>query len=129
MLQGNSLADMSRLVFRDPNHFQAGDLHRHTPQWLLLLDDLNDDHFSEVNDWIANGVNVTSFLDRFKGSYKGKNYECSIPPSCVLPITFHAHRLPHLYLICSWTICVLGLFPSEVKLENAPHLTSFYLSL
>ena len=54
VLQGKSLADMSRLVFRDPNHFRAGELHRHTPQWLSLLDDLNDDRFSEVRDWITN---------------------------------------------------------------------------
>ena len=40
MLQGNSLADMSRLVFRDPDHFN----------WNMLLDDLNDERFSEVRD-------------------------------------------------------------------------------
>ena len=85
MLQGKSLADMSRLVFRDPNHFRAGELHRHTPQWLSLLDDLNDDRFSEVQDWITNGVDVTKFFRPFKSSYKGKNYECSTPPRCVLP--------------------------------------------
>ena len=76
---------MSRLVFRDPNQLRAGELHRHTPQWLSLIDDLNDDRFSEVRDWITNGVDVTKFLRPFKGSYKGKNYECSIPSRCVLP--------------------------------------------
>ena len=85
VLQGKSLADMSRLVFLDPNHFREGELHRHTPQWLSLLDDLNDDRFSEVRDWITNGVDVTKFFRPFKGSYKGKNYECSTPPRCVLP--------------------------------------------
>ena len=76
---------MSRLVFRDPNQLRAGELHRHTPQWLSLIDDLNDDRFTEVRDWITNGVDVTKFLRPFKGSYKGKNYECSIPSRCVLP--------------------------------------------
>ena len=109
VLQGKSLVDTSRLVFRDPNHFRAGELgrrrrttlwmcflqiiiylsiyllHRHTPQWLSLLDDLNDDRFSEVRDWITNGVDVTKFFRPFTGSYKGKNYECSTPPRCVLP--------------------------------------------
>ena len=85
VLQGKSLADMSLLVFRDPNHFRAGALHRHTSQWLSLLDDLNDDRFSAVRDWITNGVDVTKFFRPFKGSYKGKNYECSTPPRCVLP--------------------------------------------
>lgn len=83
--QGESLADMSRLVFRDPNHFRTGELHRHTPRWLSLLNDLNDDRFSEVHDWITNGVDVTKFFIPFKGSCKGKNYECSTPLRCVLP--------------------------------------------
>ena len=52
-MQGKSLADMSRLVFRDPNQFGAGERHRHTPQWLSLIDDLNDDRFSEARDWIT----------------------------------------------------------------------------
>ena len=85
VLQGKSSADMSRLVFRDPNHFRAGKLHRHTPQWLSLIDDLNDDRFSEVRDWITNGVDVTKFFRPFTGSYKGKNYECSTPLRCVVP--------------------------------------------
>ena len=29
VLQGNTLAVMSRLVFRDPDSFRAGELHRH----------------------------------------------------------------------------------------------------
>ena len=29
VLQGNVLADKSRLAFRDPDHFRAGELHRH----------------------------------------------------------------------------------------------------
>lgn len=73
VLQGNLLADMSRLVFRDPDHFRAGELHRHAPQWNTLLDNLNDECLSEVRDWITNGVDVTKFFRQFKGSYKGKN--------------------------------------------------------
>ena len=46
---------------------------------------LNDDRFSEVRDWITNSVDVTKFVRPFKGSYKGKNYEFSTPPRCVLP--------------------------------------------
>ena len=85
ILQGNLLADVSRLVFRDPDHFRAGELHHHPSQWNTLLDDLNDKRFSEVRDWINNGVDVTKFFRLFKGSYKGKNYECSSPPPCILP--------------------------------------------
>ena len=83
VLQGNSLADMSRLVFQHPGHFQAGELHRHAPQWNTLLDDMNDVRFSEVRDWITKGVDVTKYFRPFKGSYKGKNSECSSPPPCI----------------------------------------------
>ena len=61
VLQGNLLADMTRLVFRDPDHFQAGELHRHATQWNTLLDNLNNEPFSEVRDWIANGVDNKVF--------------------------------------------------------------------
>ena len=127
VLQGKSLADMSRLVFRDPNHFRAGKLHRHTPQWLSLIDDLNDDRFSEVRDWITNGVDVTKFFRPFKGVVTKERFTSAVLHCVVFsPITCHANRLPHLYLIRSWTVCVLGLFPCGVKSENAPLPTSFY---
>ena len=42
VLQGNSFPDKSRLVFRDPDHFRAGELHRHAPQWNALLDNMHD---------------------------------------------------------------------------------------
>ena len=40
------------------------------------------------------------------------------------PITYHANRLLCLYLIYSWTLCVLRLFPFGAKSENAPHLAN-----
>ena len=74
VLQGNVFADMSRVAFRDPDHFRVGQLHCHASQWNTFLDDLNDKGFSEVHDWINNGVDVTKFFRPFKASYKGKNY-------------------------------------------------------
>ena len=85
VLQGNSFAEMSRLVFRDPVTFRAGELHRHAPQWNALLDDMRDKRFSEVRAWIINGVDVTKLFRPFKGSYKGKNYDCSSPPPRIFP--------------------------------------------
>ena len=105
VLQGKSLADMSRLVFRDPNQFRAGELHRHTPQWLSLIDDLNDDRFTEVRDWIPNGVDATKFfLDRLKVVTKERITSAVFHRVVFSPITFHANRLPRLYLIRSWTV-------------------------
>ena len=45
ILQGNLLADMSRLVFQDPDRFRAGELHRHASRWNTLLDDLTDERY------------------------------------------------------------------------------------
>ena len=105
VLQGKSLADMSRLVFRDPNQFRAGELHRHIPQWLSLIDDLNDDRFSEVRDWITNGVDATKFfLDRLKVVTKERITSAVFHRVVFSSITFHANRLPRLYLIRSWTV-------------------------
>ncbi|XP_068756624.1 uncharacterized protein [Montipora capricornis] len=70
--QGDVLADMSRLVFRDPDHFRAGELYRHASRWNTLLDDLNDKRFSEVRDWINNGVDVTKLFRPFKGLAKSQ---------------------------------------------------------
>lgn len=50
--QGQKLADLSKLVFRDPDCFRAGELHRHVSEWHSLLHDLNSDLVSEVHDWI-----------------------------------------------------------------------------
>ena len=87
----------------------------------MLLDDLNNNCLYEVRDWNIDGVDVTKFSTLFKGINKGKNYQCSSPPHCFPPVTYHANRLPCLYLICSWTICILRLFPFGAKSENAPH--------
>ena len=66
----------------DPDRFRAGELHRHASRWNTLLDDLTDERFSEVRDWINNGA---QFFRPFKGSYKGENYNCSSPPPSILP--------------------------------------------
>ena len=124
VLQGNSLADMSRLVFRDPGHFRAGELHRHAPHWNTLLDDMNDVRFSEIRDWITNGVDVTKFLDRLRVVTKERITSVAVHHLVFSLITFHANLLPRLYLMCSWTVYVPVLFLCGAKSENAPHPTS-----
>lgn len=126
-LQGNVLADMSRVVFRDPDHFWAGELHRPASQWNTLLDDLNEKRFSEVCDWINNGVDVTKFFRPFIGSYKGKNYECSSPPRCILPN--HPSCKPFASFISDTLRDRLrsGAISLWGKVGECAHLTSFCL--
>ena len=131
ILQGNLLADMSRLVFRYPDRFRAGELHRHAQDSRLnaLLDDLTDERFSEVRDWINNGVDVTKFLDGSKVVTMGKITSVAVHHLVFFPIILHANLLPRLYPILSRTVCVPVLFLCGAKLENATRLTSFCLSL
>lgn len=82
VIKGDSLADVSRLAFRDPHRFRAGELHRHKDQWGKLFNYSNGG-FEEVHDWISNFVHVEKFFTHFKGSYKGANYDCDIPPARV----------------------------------------------
>ena len=109
VLQGQSLADMSCLDFCDPNHFRAGKLNAIHHNGL---------HCQMIWTTIAYpksviGILTVWMLSRFLLCLRVLTKE---------RITYHANQLLCLYLICSWTICVLRLFPFGAKSENAPHL-------
>ena len=84
VIKGDSLADVSLLAFREPNRFTAGELHRHKDQWEKLFYYSNG-VFEEARYWISNFVHVDKFFTHFKGSYKGANYDCDIPPARAFP--------------------------------------------
>ena len=94
---------MSRLLFRDPDHFRAGELHRHAPQWNTLLYDMNGKRFSEVRDWITNGVDVTKlFLNRLRVVITKERITSAVVHHLLFfPISSHANLLPRLYLMLS----------------------------
>ena len=84
LLQGQTLADASLLAFRDPNHFVAGQLHRHPDIWSRLLESVPaSSEASEVLNWIRRKVDISDFFVHFKGSYGGENFDSMRPPSKV----------------------------------------------
>ena len=124
VLQGKSLADMSCLDFCDPNHFRAGKLNAIHHNGL---------HCQMIWTTIAYpksviGILTVWMLSRFllclRVLTKERITSVVVHHTVFSPITYHANRLLCLYLICSWTICVLRLFPFGAKSENAPHLAN-----
>lgn len=83
VVAGSALADVSLLAFRDPDHYIAGELHRHQDNWNAILKGCDSERFEEVRDWIVNYVDPRRFFTRFEGSYKGVNYSCDSPPARV----------------------------------------------
>lgn len=81
VLQGCSLADANTLLFRDPKHFVAGELHRHPEAWREIFN--SAPHYpqaKEVINWIVCKVDIHEYFVHFKGSYKGEEYNCARPP-------------------------------------------------
>ena len=66
VLQGNSFADMSRLVLRDPDHLRAGELHRHAQQWNALLDDMHNKRFFKDRIVWFQKISITPTEGRWK---------------------------------------------------------------
>ncbi|CAG2255726.1 unnamed protein product [Mytilus edulis] len=66
--------DFEALPFRDPEYFQAGNLHKHFNEWKTV------EPSEEVLDWLENGVDVTKYFKHFRGNFKGKSYDSDSPP-------------------------------------------------
>lgn len=86
VLQGCALADANTLLFRDPNNFVAGELHRHPEAWREIFQ--SAPHYPqalEVINWIVCKVDIHQYFVHFKGSYKGEEFNCARPPTRVFP--------------------------------------------
>ncbi len=78
-----SMPDLSRILFRDPERFVAGQLHNFYAEWDKILppNGLGD----KARDWILNGVDVGQFFRSFKGKFRGQSYASDTPPSIIQP--------------------------------------------
>lgn len=67
------------IYLRGPNKFVAGNIHKYRDEWERMeLDE-------EARMWLKEGVNVDHYFKRFKGNYKGKNYNSATPPEAYFP--------------------------------------------
>ena len=80
VIAGRAMADPSMLAFRDPLHFLAGQLHKFRETWLSIASQTDCDTAKEVLGWIEDGVNVFKYFQHFRGSFKGENFDCDLPP-------------------------------------------------
>lgn len=68
------------LMLRDPKTFLAGNLQSNFKNWSLLLDAIDEEERWWISSWIKDGVDIAPMFRPFKGKFKGKNYDCSVPP-------------------------------------------------
>ena len=78
--QGEILADMGDLQFRDPEQFRAGELHSCSDFWQKIAERHTYNSQSEVLGWIKNKVSVWPYFQYFKGSFKGETFDSKYPP-------------------------------------------------
>lgn len=75
----NAEYDLENLAFRNPDCFQAGNVHRFYDEWV------NCKASDEVLKWIKEGVDGRNFFKHFKGNFKGKFCDSDLPPSMYFP--------------------------------------------
>ena len=80
VLSGDTLGDPNNLLFRDPNHFRAGELHEHPEQWAEIIGAHPTPHQSQVFDWINGKIAIFPYFQHFTGSFKGISYDSDRPP-------------------------------------------------
>ena len=80
MSRGEALGDVGDLLFRDPEHFRAGELHEHVDSWKEIVTGDPTFHHSEVLSWIEGKVSVFPFFQHFSGVFKGESYDSDLPP-------------------------------------------------
>lgn len=79
VLSGRCPPDFEALRFRDPNFFVAGGLHDHTGLWDSVLVECSE-MGEQVRGWLQNGLDIFQFFQPFKGQYRARDFDSSIPP-------------------------------------------------
>ena len=78
--RGEALGDVGDLLFRDPEHFRAGELREHVDSWKEIVTGDPTFHQSEVLSWIEGKVSVFPFFQHFSGVFNGESYDSDLPP-------------------------------------------------
>ena len=77
---GDQLGDPTRLLFRDPNSFYAGELHQHPEQWEMIVGEQPTPRQEQVLKWIREKVSIFPYFQRYTGQFKGQEYDSHQPP-------------------------------------------------
>jgi len=71
---------MDELLFRDPDNFVAGELHKHAANWAEIAKLAPSLHQEEVLSWIGNKVSIFPYFRHFKRTFKVEHYDSNQPP-------------------------------------------------
>ena len=110
------------LRFRDPNKFSSGNLSNCLPGWEPVLQDYLKR--SEIYNFLSEGVNVKQFFVPFQGTFQGRHFSSSDPPSMAFPNSPSCERFKDfisrtiLERVSNGSLLVWG----EVGKVNPPHL-------
>ncbi|XP_077993129.1 uncharacterized protein LOC144447097 [Glandiceps talaboti] len=75
--RGEMLATADDLLYRNPNDFIAGEVHKHVAFWDELTKPIVDRQ--EIMDWIKNKISISKYFTNFKGDFKGERYNHDTP--------------------------------------------------
>ena len=78
--KGEVVGHVDELLFRDPDHFMAGELHKHAANWAEIAKLAPSLQQEEVLSWIGNKVSIFPYFRHFKGTFKGERYDSDQPP-------------------------------------------------
>ena len=74
------IGDILELFFRDPNRFQAGELHSYFEHWQYSAQESPSLQQAQILGWIRDKVSIQPFFSHFKGSFRGESYDSDKPP-------------------------------------------------
>ena len=80
VIRGEELADPAKLLFRDPNVFRAGELHKHYGKWCKIGSDNPSPEQATILRWIRDRVSIFEFFQSFSDNFKGRRYQSDRPP-------------------------------------------------
>lgn len=74
-------ASVKDILFKDPESFLAGEIHRHVGEWETILG-FNPKQ-QEIMHYIRHKVNVLEYFFPFRGNFQGSFYDSASPPRMV----------------------------------------------
>ena len=77
--RGEIIGDVHELVFRDPNHFRAGELHSRVPFWEMIAERCPSATQTDVLGWVRDMVSIFPYFQHFTSSFKGEHYDSDRP--------------------------------------------------
>ena len=78
--KGELIGAILELFFRDPNRFQAGELHSYFKYWQYSAQESPSPQQAQILGWIRDKVSIQPFFSHFKGSFRGESYDSDKPP-------------------------------------------------